>query len=257
MREKKDAEKRKAESESEEREAENTISQLTKEREAENQAFKQGKEDDENAISLLAQVIEKLSKYYNKNKIDSGKLEEMNLIEEEPVFEVSEEQAPDATFSDKGHRSKESKGIISTITMIKTDLENEIKQSIENERESQEEYQSQVDDLNALIDNLNTEQINLEETIAERVGIITEQDTERDNRNADAEAKQTAIDDDKVRCDHAVNNFEQRREKRRLEKEGLIQAKDFLASAPNVALIENPEEAFLTTSFRRISPHYF
>eukprot|EP00397_Hematodinium_sp_SG-2012_P023619 GEMP01024554.1.p1 GENE.GEMP01024554.1~~GEMP01024554.1.p1 ORF type:complete len:696 (+),score=221.77 GEMP01024554.1:100-2187(+) len=252
--EKKSAEQRKAESETEEREAKNTITQLTREREEENQNFKQGKSDDEQAVGLLQETIEHLSKFYRKNEIDAGKLEDMNLLEE-PVFEVSEEQAPDATFSSAGHRKGESKGVISTLTMIKTDLQNEVKQSIENERENQEEYQSQVDDLNALIVNLNTEQVNLEGTIAARDATIQEQDTERDNRNQDAKSKQEAIDDDKVRCDHAVDNFEQRREKRRLEKEGLIAAKNFLASAPNVNLLQNPEVAFLSTSFRRIAPH--
>lgn len=254
LREKKEAEKRKAESEVEERDANNTIAQLTSEREQENSDFKDGKNDDEQAIELLATTIEHLSKFYRENNIDVGKLEDMNLVQE-PVFEVSEEQAPDATFSKSDHRKGESKGIISTLTMIKTDLQNEIKQAIENERENQIEYQSQVDDLTALIDTLNTEQVNLEDTIAARDATIQEQDAERDNRNADAQNEQNAIDDDKVRCDHAVNNFEQRRDKRRLEKEGLIAAKDFLASAPNVNLLQTPEQSFLSSTFRSIRTH--
>merc|ERR1719161_2947296 len=62
-------------------------------REAENQAFTAAKQDDLNAIELLGQAIEALSAYGDNNAFLQRK--------KQPEFGVSEDQAPDATFSAK------------------------------------------------------------------------------------------------------------------------------------------------------------
>merc|ERR1719456_1802281 len=116
---------------------------MTEERTDENDAFKAAKKDDEDAIALLEQAIEALSAYYKKNKIEMGPIQGSVKLMQEPEFEVSKWQAPDATFSDKGKRKNESKGIISILTMLKEDLEDEIKNGIKDEADSQMEYEKQ------------------------------------------------------------------------------------------------------------------
>ena len=44
------------------------------------------------------------------------------MLLQEPVFKVSADQAPDASFSGKGSHKGESKGIVSILTMIIEDL---------------------------------------------------------------------------------------------------------------------------------------
>lgn len=268
LREKNQLEKRLAENRQEDAEAKNTIKQLTQERDDEHAAFLQAKSDDEAAIDLLQQVLQSLSKFYDKNInveekprhwVEHEDEEKGNFLQKrKPEFKTSKWQAPDATLSDAGHRQSESQGIISTLEMIVGDLQNEVKQGVKSENESEEEFNQQVNQLEALIRDLGEEEASLRSSIADRDQTIVEEDVIRDDRTTDADGRQKAIDGDRDRCDHAVANFEQRREKRRIEKEGLIQAKNFLAAAPHVALLETPESHFLDNSlFRTISQHIF
>jgi len=257
-REKKKAEKRHAENLIEEQTAKDTITHLTDERADEKKAFEQAKSDDEAAIALLEKVLESLSKFYDKNIKKPKAANFLQKARQEPEFKKSKWQAPDADFSDAGHRQGESSGIISTLEMVVGDLKNEVKRGEKDEAESIQEFDAQVADLNALIGDLQQEAANLEQTIADRDAIIVEQEGVRDARQTDADGRQAAIDGDRDRCDHAVANFEQRREKRAIEKEGLNQAKAYLASAPHVALLETPESHFLDNGlFASISAHVY
>merc|ERR1719261_1669111 len=132
------------------------IKKMTEEREDEHEAFKEAKADDEAAIEVLGQAIAALSKYYEKNKIDMGPIQgSMKLLQgSEPVFEVAQTQAPDAKFADTGKRKNQSKGIISILTMLKEDLEDEIKNGVKDEISSQAEYEKQVAAAEALIKDL-------------------------------------------------------------------------------------------------------
>merc|ERR1719502_632601 len=89
-------------------------------------AFESAKSDDEGAVKLLAAAIESMSAFYKNNKIDQGEIQgAAQALVQEPVFEVSADQAPDASFSSAGKSGGESKGIVSIMTMIKEDLEDE------------------------------------------------------------------------------------------------------------------------------------
>merc|ERR1719248_561327 len=91
------------------------IVDMENQRAEENQAFLRAKKDDEDAIALLEKAKAALTRYYDQNKIELGPIQgsvKGVLLHQEPEFEISEDQAPDATFSHKGHRKNESKGII-------------------------------------------------------------------------------------------------------------------------------------------------
>merc|ERR1719453_2757940 len=116
------AEKKKAELEAEKEDTlkkkadlEEAMAQALADREAENQAFTTAKQDDLNAIDLLGQAIEALSAYGSNN-----------AFLQQPEFEVSEDQAPDATFSAKDAHSGAQGGIVAILTQIKENLEIEI-----------------------------------------------------------------------------------------------------------------------------------
>merc|ERR1719230_2487804 len=96
------------------------IVEMEDQRKEENQLFLEAKSDDEGAIELLEQAKAALSKFYVDNKIEMGPVQGSvkGVLLQEPEFQISEDQAPDATFSHKGHRKNESKGIISILTMI-------------------------------------------------------------------------------------------------------------------------------------------
>merc|ERR1719443_2315484 len=81
----------KAKTISEIKDTQKNIDDMKATRIAENGEFLQAKEDDETAIEVLEKAKEALTKFYKKN----------TLFVQAP-FEVSEDQAPDASFSDKG-----------------------------------------------------------------------------------------------------------------------------------------------------------
>merc|ERR1719324_1187456 len=71
-------------------------------------AFESAKSDDEGAVKLLAAAIESMTAFYKNNKIGMGEIQgAAQALVQEPVFEVSADQAPDASFSGAGKSSGE------------------------------------------------------------------------------------------------------------------------------------------------------
>merc|ERR1719456_741451 len=217
---------------------------MTEERTDENDAFKSAKKDDEDAIALLEQAIEALSSYYKKNKIEMGPIQGSVKLIQEPEFEVSKWQAPDATFKDKGARKNESKGIVSILTMLKEDLEDEIKNGIKDEADSQMEYEKQMAAAKKLLESLEEKKGNLESDIAK-----TEEEKEDEEGKLATNQEQLAINEEYKKsitpdCDWMLNSFEERREKRKAEMNGLVTAKEYLAGAPPPAMIQGADVKF-------------
>merc|ERR1719421_1641415 len=105
-------------------------------------AFESAKSDDEGAAKLLAAAIESMTAFYKNNKIAQGEIQgAAQAFVQEPVFEVSADQAPDASFSSAGKSGGESKGIVSIMTMIKEDLEDEIANGVKEEGETQAKFE--------------------------------------------------------------------------------------------------------------------
>jgi len=153
---------------------------LLAEREDEHVEYESEKTDDEAAIKVLKSAIAAMSKFYEKNDIKLGKLDELDgkflqvgtadndddiFLQEaslstkqtflavvgKPVFKKTDKEVIGTmnshSFSGKGKRGQQSKGIISLMTLIKEDLETDIEKSIKIENESEAEYQkNQKDD---------------------------------------------------------------------------------------------------------------
>jgi len=199
------------------------IIDMTEQRTNENQAFLQAKKDDEDAIVLLKEAKEVLSAYYVKNTNVS-----VDLLQQ-PEFEVSEDQAPDATFSDKAKRGGESKGIISILTMIIEDLGGEIKVLQQDEESAQLAFEAALKAAQTLQGELEDKVVTLEGVIADK-GELKLEEEELKKTNTETieteEAYRTKIQPD---CDWIIGKFDMRRSKRADEMAGLVQAKEFLA----------------------------
>merc|ERR1711933_648329 len=145
---------------------------ITAERKEENEAYLEAKKDDEDAIALLEKAKKVLKKYYKENDIKlgpvQGSVKLLQKVGEDPVFEISEDQAPDATFTNKGSRKLESKDIVSLMTYIIEDLNDELKNEKAAEAKSQEEYEAEMATAQKLVDDLTAKKVRLEEVIAKR-----------------------------------------------------------------------------------------
>jgi len=210
---------------------------MTKQRKEEHEAFKNAKKDDQAAIKLLEAARDALTKYYKKNKIEMGKIQGSVKLLQKP-FEVSEDQAPDATFTSKGSRKGESKGITSLMTMLIEDLQDEIKNEMKNEDETQLEYEKEMKAAKNLKEKLIEKKVNLEETIAKRGEDKTEENKDMSNNMNEKMDEQNYKAKIQPDCDWIIGSFKQRETARSSEMNGLLTAKEFLAGAKVPSLLQ-------------------
>jgi hypothetical protein len=204
-------------------------------REEENSKFLEEKKTDQEAIELLKKVRDVLSAYYKKNDIDMGPVQgavkglELAQKKQGPAFERSEFDAPDATFSKKSKRSTEAKDVVSILTMVIEDLNDEIKNSMKAEEDAQLAYEAQVKAADLLITKLKAKKIFLESVKAKA---MKDKDDETSTMN---ENKVLLEDEDKYLngilpdCQWVYKSFEERADRRAAEMEGLTTAKAYLA----------------------------
>jgi len=222
------------------------IVDMKAERKAENEEFLQAKKDDEEAIVLLSQAKDAISDFYKKNSIELGKLQ--NFLQQGPEFEKSEDQAPDADFSDKGHRKGESKGVISILSMLIEDLGAEITEAQKAEEAAQLQFEAELKAAEGLQAKLEEKKTNLAVAIADRKTEKTDEEAKKADNEKAREAEETYRKDIQPDCDFMIFNFETRAEKRTSEMDGLRQAKEFLAGYQIDALLQARRRPLLAAS---------
>jgi len=210
------------------------MAELTAVREDENSAFLDAKKEDQDAIDLLTAAREVLGSFYKNHSIDMGPVQgsvKGAALAQEPEFKVSPDQAPEADFSDSGSHKGEAKGVVSIMTMIIEDLNDEIKNGMKAEEEAQLEYESQMDAAKKLKEELVAKKVSLEEAIAKR-------GEERQMEDEDKTENEASLKDEvdykasiKPDCDWILGAFEKRAAAREAELSGLVGAKEFLAGA--------------------------
>jgi len=202
------------------------IEKMEDERKAAFATFQAEKADDEGAVSLLAAAIESLSSFYKNNDTGMGEVQgSINFLQagsqREPVFEVSEDQAPDASFSSAGSSTGASKGIISTLTMIKEDLEDEISNGVKDDVAAQEQFEKQLSAAKTLQQDLIDKKTNLEAAISQQNDEIDDHEEEKADRIADRDAEHEYLWSIKPDCTWILTTFDDRRKKRDTEIAGL------------------------------------
>merc|ERR1719162_632360 len=211
----------------------------------EHNAFEGAKSDDEQASALLAAAIEAMGAFYKNNAIDQGEIQggAKAALVQAPEFEVSEDQAPDASFSSAGKSGGESKGIISLMTMIKEDLEDEIKNGVKNEKKTQAGFESSLNAARKLVEDLTLKKTNLESSIADTNKEINDETIEKEGTQSLLDEEREYLASIKPDCDWILKEFQPRRDQRGEEVQALIEAKGMLAGAAPVALLAKPKKA--------------
>jgi len=236
---------------------------LKKERDAENSEYESEKTDDEGAISVLETAIGQLSKFYENQGIELGKLNEADgkflqtstsdddiflqtskrtMLSKEPVFKKTDMEVSGEIdsfeFSGKGSRGQQSKGIIGLLTVIKEDLASDIAKATAMEDDAQAAYDKikketddEISDLKNKIDDLKDEKSDKESDIEDNGQW---KDTETDDLNSakdELNTVMTAGDEGKdisFPCEFMTAQYHNRRKQREAETEGLKQAVAFL-----------------------------
>merc|ERR1719375_1685887 len=205
-----------------------TYEEAEADRVRENGAYLSAKAADVAAIKLLADAAAALSAYgatgeaFVQLRVSKAK---------QPVFEVSEDQAPDATFSSGAKYAGASNGIVTLLTQIKEDLEDEVSLADKSEEKAVAEF---------LAMNISpTKQLAVyDRTVVDLRDAISKNDADIvlfQSTKTDTEGQHTAtvnyLDRIKPNCNWIMGAFEKRAEARAKEEEGLFQAKSLLAGA--------------------------
>jgi len=206
------------------------VSDLTDERKAEHEAFQQAKKDDEGAIDLLEKAKAAMAAFYKKQGVDMGEIQgSVKLLQGEPAFERSEDDAPDASFSKKGSRKNQSKNILSLLSYIIEDLNDEVANGKKNEAQSQVEFEAELATANALLKDLKAKVVTLDDLISKRNTDKKEENTDLKANNGDKDAEVAYEAKIKPDCDWIIGAFDKRADARAAETNGLTTAKEFLA----------------------------
>merc|ERR1719161_3264464 len=140
---------------------------------------------------------------------------------------------PDATFSDSGKSKGESKGIVSLLTMLNEDLQDEIKNGVKAEMQAQADSEKALNKAQTVLKNLKKKATDLRGAISVTNEAIDDAVQSKEDNQAGLDAEKECIEEIKPDCEWLYENFDERREKRAVEVEGLIEAKAMLAgSAP-------------------------
>lgn len=217
-----------------------TLAKMKKVREDENIAFKAAKKDDEDAVTVLTSAVDALEAYFKKYNIKlgpyQGNVADLTMIQK--PFDVSEDQAPDTPFADKGSRKHESKGVLQLLTMLIEDLKDEISNEMKIEANAQLAYENQKKVTLELRARLEDKKTNLKNT-------IDLETKEQSDENSDMDANQKSKDDElayqkqvKPDCDWIIGAFKKRESARNAEMNGLVAAKEYLAGYQSSSLLQ-------------------
>merc|ERR1719160_173 len=231
------------------------IEQMEDSRKAEHAEYETAKKDDEGAVTLLKAAIESLGAFYKNNPAEAELLQQ-------PEFERGD-MAPDATFSKAGKSRGESKGILSIMTMLKEDLEDEITNAVKMEKENQFYFERSIHEAFTLLKELREKKSSLELNIADANTEIDREFEEREDINDLWKEEKDYIMSIKPDCDYLFETFDDRRAKRDAETQSLIDAKGMLEASdqtqtengPPIPAEEAPAEAEAAPAFVQVEAH--
>merc|ERR1719446_1806430 len=125
-------------------------------------------------------------------------------------------------------RPDEGGGIIAILTMIKEDTEEEVKEAMKADGAAMLNFGSDRESLKKVLEAQQTSKYETERQVAELEWDVEDKEDFKAAKEKDLEAEEEvkeAIDED---CGWILEDFEKRRTARKLEMEGLVEAKNYL-----------------------------
>merc|ERR1719160_2120867 len=210
------------------KELQDMFAEATADRAAESAEYTKAKNDDTMAISLLADAIAAISAYGANNDVF---LQVKKSTKKQPVFEVSEDEAPDASFSGKDNHKGAQDAIVSMMTQIKENLENEVALADKAEAKALVDHATLTTEVEKQEDQYDKYIIELDTLMAEattEIEMLTDAKTKTEEER-DATIEYLAKIE--PNCEWIKGAFELRAKARDKEEKGLMEAKAILAGA--------------------------
>jgi hypothetical protein len=203
------------------------FAEATLDRAAESAEYLKAKGDDSTAIGLLADAIAAFSAYGENNAF----LQVKKSTTKQPVFEVSEDQAPDASFSGKDNHGGAQDAIISMMTQIKENLENEVALADKSEAKALVDHETLTTEVDKQEDQYDKYIIELDNLMAEATTEIELLTNAKTKTQEERDATMEYLAKIKPNCEWIKGAFTLRAKARTKEKEGLMEGKAILAGA--------------------------
>eukprot|EP00930_Biecheleria_cincta_P058700 TRINITY_DN444_c0_g1_i1.p1 TRINITY_DN444_c0_g1~~TRINITY_DN444_c0_g1_i1.p1 ORF type:complete len:673 (+),score=218.40 TRINITY_DN444_c0_g1_i1:162-2180(+) len=199
---------------------------------AENKAFKKAKTDDELAISVLKNTSAALSKYYE----DYAKNNQASLLAYDP------EQLSDTRKKLKNEENKydltndlsqenAASSVLALMTRIIENLNTEIADGMEEEKEAQLEYESIRDKAMASKSKLEDKVTNIDQRISARDTSKRDETKIKEDAETDLKEQNDYKASIQEECEWLYKNFDDRVNTREAEMDGLVRAKELLSGA--------------------------
>merc|ERR1719218_154183 len=185
-------------------------------------AFRQALKDDADAINLLKQAIEALSKFYKDNKIA---LE----LAQQPEYAKDEDKAPSTWSGEYGGRKSESTGILAILSMLVEDTEKEMAEGRADDADAQAKYLKQNGAMQATLDSQEETKANTETELGDLQEKMNQYEKFKKEKSDDKDAEGDTAKALGTDCAWVKTHFDKRRQKRKTEIDGLVDAKAFLA----------------------------
>lgn len=202
-------------------ETQTEMDQLGKEREEERKEHLESLKHDKDAVALIGEAIASMTNFYTENKVDISALQTGKAS-----------PAPDAGFDSANYEG--SKGATNTVVtmlkMVKEDMEAEIKSAKAEDAASQEQYEKDYKAMKELSMTQESSEISLRKAFSELQVEIQNQKESKEGKEAEKSAQEgtkASLDDN---CGWIKTNFDSRRQKRKEEIAGLVEAKGLLSA---------------------------
>jgi len=194
--------------------------------------FRQALKDDTNAVELLSQALVALTEFYRKNKIEMLQKEEP-----EAEYSIDKDAMPKTSWQDGAGagayegRKSDSQPIISMISSIKADLENEMKVAREEDAAAQTDYEKQRQAMRDSVAADTATKVATEKELGETEESIADAEDFKGRRQADLDTQGDLENTITTDCAWVETHFESRRDARKTEISGLEEAKNYLAGS--------------------------
>jgi len=201
------------------------------ERKEESEEYLVALKHDEEALKLMTDAKAQIQKFFSENKID------MSFVQSEPdkvpdaVDKEEYKSAPDAGFEDQKYEGgKDSTNtLLKMMSMVEKDMTEEIENSKAEEKKNLALFEKDYSALKDLLTAQTKKELSSTKALADLQDDIESKKEFKDDAEAEKASSQEASDKLDSDCAWVKENFHSRREQRKAEIDGLVQAKGLLA----------------------------
>jgi len=191
--------------------------------------FKKALEADSKAVKLLSSAITALTKFYKKNRIS------LNLAQRGPEYTWDEKAPPEVAWDNGNYGGKKepSKDIIVMLSMIAEKTENEMKVARKDNSLAQAAYEKDLAALGDVLHAQSETRVTIEKSLADLNELIDDKVEFKSNTDAEITTMKNELSNLGRDCGWVKTHFDSRRKERKVEIDGLQEAKSILAGAEN------------------------